>query len=328
MVTVRPLLSEVSEEALLDQILPFFTDQPGSIAGPGDDAAVLATGESVVATTDIMVRGRDWLDTWSSPGDVATKLLAQNLADIAAMGAVPTSVLVTLAADPATPVAWALEFARALGAGAAQGGVAVAGGDLSSAPAGVVMVSLVALGDLRGRSPVMRSGARPGDVLAVSGSLGWSAAGLELLHRGADPHESGRGLRTDCLNHHLRPSVDLAAGPQAADAGATSMLDISDGLLRDGARVARASGVRLALDADLLEPRVRALADVVGAAARECVLAGGEEHSLLATFPSEVPDGWYEIGRVEEGDGVTLGGEPQTPRGWDHFAQVPGPAPG
>jgi thiamine-monophosphate kinase len=319
MVTVPRTLAQVSEASLLAQILPFFGPRDGVLVGPGDDAAVLATSGSVVATTDSMVRGRDWRDEWSTAPDVAAKVLTQNLADVAAMGAVPTSILVTLVADPQTPVDWAVDFARALGAGADAAGVAVAGGDLSSAPAGTLVVSITALGDLQGRRAVLRSGARPGDVVAVCGTLGRSAAGLFLLESGTDPGEEAHGIRAWCLDQHLRPTAPLSEGPRAADAGATSMIDLSDGLLRDGARIAEASGARLALQRELLEPFVAPLRAAVGDAARECVLAGGEEHSLLATFGGPLPDGWRAIGRVEVGAGVTLDGEPQGPRGWDHF---------
>ncbi|GAB3444973.1 thiamine-phosphate kinase [Phycicoccus ginsengisoli] len=334
----RHTLAQVSEGALLAEIFPFFTGGPGMPVGPGDDAAVLATSNRTVATTDTMVRGRDWVDEWSTGADVAVKSLTQNLADVAAMGGVPTAVLVALMADPAVEVAWVLDFARALGDAAGRAGVAVAGGDLSSAPAGVLAVAITALGDLPGR-PVLRSGARPGDVVAVCGTLGRSAAGLELLRAGARPGEavarpaawadgdSGVGVGVgagsvagDCVAHHLRPVAPLGAGPQAAAAGATAMLDVSDGLLRDGSRIAAASGVRLALDSRLLAPDVDVLEEVVGGQALECVLAGGEEHSLLATFEGDPPAGWRALGRVEAGEGVTLDGEPQQPRGWDHFA--------
>lgn len=319
MVTAGRTLAQLSESLLLAEIFPFFAATPAVLVGPGDDAAVLATSGSVVATTDSMVRGRDWLDEWSTASDVAAKALTQNLADVAAMGGVPTSILVTLVADPQTSADWAVEFARALAAGAAAAGVAVAGGDLSSAPAGTLMVSITALGDLQGRAPVLRDGARPGDLVTVTGTLGRSGAGLALLQGGADPLGGAPGIRRECLSHHLRPTAPVAAGPQAADAGATSMLDLSDGLLRDGDRIARASGVRLALDSALLSADVGALREVVGEAALECVLSGGEEHSLLATFPGKPPSGWRVIGRVEQGAGVTLDGEPQSPRGWDHF---------
>ncbi len=320
MVTARRTLRDVSEGSLLAEIFPFFAPHPDVLLGPGDDAAVLRTSGSVVATTDAMVRGQDWLDEWSSAEDVAAKVLTQNLADVAAMGAVPTSVLVTLVADPAVPAAWAVDFARELGRLAEAAGVAVAGGDLSAAPPGTLVVSVTALGDLRGRAPVLRSGARPGDTVAVCGTLGRSGAGLVLLQTGTDPRSVPRGIRAECVAHHLRPQAPLGAGPQAADAGASAMLDVSDGLLRDGMRLASASGVRLALDRAALDEDVAAVEQAVGDQALECVLAGGEEHSLLATFAGELPMGWRALGRVEPGEGITLDDVPQTARGWDHFS--------
>lgn len=320
MVTAPRTLADVSEGELLRQIFPFFPASPALSVGPGDDAAVLLTGPTTVATTDSMIRGRDWLDEWSTAGDVATKLLTQNLADIAAMGATSTAVLVSLVADPTTGLDWVVEFARVLGDRASAAGVVVAGGDLSSAPAGVLMVSVTALGDLGERQPVLRSGARAGDAIAVNGSLGRSAAGLALLQGGADPTAVADGIPRSCLAHHLRPVAPLAAGPEAARAGATAMIDLSDGLLRDGHRIAAASGVRLALSPIGLYDDHASLEPVVGDAAWECVLAGGEEHSLLATFPGSVPDGWRTIGVVEAGEGVTLDGVVQAARGWDHFA--------
>lgn len=333
MITPAQTLGGLSEEGLLGSIFPFFTPQPGLLVGPGDDAAVVAASGPVVATTDAMVRGRDWLDQWSSASDVGSKLLTQNLADLAAMGAVGTSVLITLVSDPATPVAWARDFAKAVGEGAALAGVAVAGGDLSSAPPGVLLVSITALGDLQGRAPVLRSGARPGHTVAVCGTLGRSAAGLRLLEAGGDQATHGDhaahgeqgeqgGIRQLCLDHHRRPTAPLAAGPQAAVAGASAMLDVSDGLLRDGGRIARASGVCLDLESDAIAADVAALAPLLGeAVALDCVLAGGEEHSLLATFPSaELPPGWRALGAVREGEGISLDGRVQRQRGWDHFA--------
>lgn len=320
MVKAGRTLAQVSEASLLAEIFPFFRARAGVLVGPGDDAAVLASGGSVVVTTDAMVRGRDWLDEWSTAADVATKAFTQNVADVAAMGAVPTSLVVTLVADPSTPADWAVDFARTLGGLAHDAGVAVAGGDLSSAPAGTVMVSITALGDLQGRDPVLRSGARPGDTIAVHGTLGRSAAGLLLLQQDLAARDDRTGARGDCVAHHLRPVVEVAAGPAAADGGASAMLDVSDGLLRDGARIAAASGVRMALQHELLQPDLDVLGRAVGDVALECVLAGGEEHSLLATFRGPLPTGWRALGRVEEGSGVTLDGVAQAPRGWDHFA--------
>lgn len=311
-------LAGVGEEELLARIFPHLPGGPGVILGPGDDTALVAApGGSVLATTDAMVRQRDWRDEWSSGADVGAKVVAQNCADIAAMGGVPTGLLVTLIAEPATRLAWVEDFAAGLGEAARAAGVPVVGGDLSSAPEGTLVVSVTALGDLEGREPVLRSGARAGDVVAVAGSLGRSGAGWLLLERG----EADRGR---CLvDYHRRPAPDLAAGRAAAVAGATAMLDVSDGLVRDAGRIARASGVGLDLDPALLAGDVAALAPAVGEQeARRCVLTGGEEHSLLACFPAgtALPQGWRPLGRVVSGAGVTVGGVLQGPGGgWDHF---------
>lgn len=316
-------LGEVGEDGILAAILPFFPADPSDLVGPGDDAAVVAIGqEAVVVTTDTLVRDRDWRDDWSSAADVGAKAVTQNLADLAAMGAAPRSLVVALVADPATELDWVADLARSIGQTAGDAGATVIGGDLSSAPGGCLMVSVTALGDLQGRRPVLRSGARVGDVLAVTGSLGASEAGLRVL-AGADlaPDPRVRLLADRVVEQHRRPRSPLAAGPQAAEAGATAMIDVSDGLSRDAGRVARASGVGVDLRSEALAPDVDRIGPILGErVALECVLDGGEEHSLLATFPSPaVPDGWRVIGRVVPGDGVTLDGAELRPGGWDHF---------
>ncbi len=312
----RRTVGEVGEDELLAMVFPILAaagESTDVTVGPGDDAAVLALATGgLVATTDAVVRGRDWRDEWSTGEDVGAKVAAQNLADVAAMGARPVGLLVTLVMSTSTEVGWVLDLARGL----ATATCPVIGGDLSSAPEGVLVVSVTALGSLDGRSPVLRSGARAGDVVTVAGSLGLSGAGLHLLDAGrpdADP---------EAVAVHRRPRPPLALGPVAADAGATAMVDLSDGLLRDASRVASASGVRVDLSAAALERDVARLAPALGAElAQECVLGGGEEHSLLATFPagSTVPEGFRVVGAVRAGRGVALDGVPQQPRGWDHF---------
>ncbi len=315
-------LADVGESWLLEQIGPQLgsaTGGPRVLLGPGDDAAVVAAGQPVVVSTDAMVRGHDWRDEWSTPHDVAAKAVAQNLADLAAMGAEPTGLLVTLIADPATTVAWVLAFTEGLGAAAATAGCSVLGGDLSSAPPGTLAVSVTALGAVAPGSWVGRDGARPGDRVAVCGTLGRSAAGLLLLQQGRPDADAA------LVSVHRRPKPPLLAGPQAARAGARAMLDISDGLLLDGARIAAASGVALAFDTDALQPYAARLTSTIGAAAAwGCVLGGGEEHSLLACFPGSpasgtLPPGWTMIGRVRRGSGVLVDDEPVESRGWDHF---------
>jgi len=313
----RHTLGDVGEDGLLSVIFPLLPGGPGMLIGPGDDTALLATpGGSVLATTDAMVRGRDWLDEWSTGADVGAKTVAQNLADIAAMGGVPTGLLVTLIADPGTSLAWVRSFTQGLAKAAEEAGVPVLGGDLSSAPDGVLVVSVTALGSCPDGGPVCRSGAQVGDVLAVSGSLGHSAAGLLLLQRGQIE------LAPELVDYHRRPRPPHEQGPVAARAGASAMLDISDGLGRDAGRLARASGVRIELDEALLGDDVAQLLPVVGEEdAWRCVSEGGEEHSLLACFPSGavLPDGWRKIGEVVAGSGVRLRGQLITGGGWDHF---------
>lgn len=341
-------LSEVDEEEVLRRIFPNLRTGPSVLIGPGDDAAVvIQPSGSVVATTDTMVRGQDWHDEWSDAHDVGSKLVTQNLADIAAMGAVATGVLVTLAADPQLPLGWAVDFADGVADTAAWDGVPVVGGDLSSAGAGTVMVSITALGDLQGRRPVLRSGARVGDVVAVHGSLGESGGGLELYLAGERPtrwasvHEALAAAEVDRARDHLMwvhrtPTCSVSSGPLAADRGATAMIDLSDGLARDAARIGRASGVCLQLSrsrlvADFVEDTPLEMA--LGAQrALHHVLTGGEEHSLLATFPANCPlitqqtdpdVHWWVIGEVvaatPDGAHVTLDGEPVS-GGWDHFS--------
>ncbi|MFL6167893.1 MAG: thiamine-phosphate kinase [Ornithinibacter sp.] len=327
-------LRDVSEGELLARVFPVYAGASppewGSVpVGPGDDAAVVgAPGGTVVATTDSMVRGRDWRDEWSSGHDVGVKVAAQNLADIAAMGAVPTALLVSLVADPDLEVQWAVDLARGIASLAEQAGAPVVGGDLSSAAPGVVVVSVTALGDLRGLAPVLRSGARAGDVVAVCGSLGWSGGGLALYERGESDPDHGpkpdaggpagaeplggraRAVRA-LMRYHRAPVPPWRAGPRAAAAGAHALVDVSDGLVTDLGRVAAASGVRVDLDGAVLRDRFAAgpLTQALGAVeALHQVLAGGEEHSLVGVFadeaslpsPSRAPDD-ADVGAAPDG---------------------------
>jgi len=306
----------------------------------------------------MMIHGPDFRLAWSTPFDLGWKAAASNLADVAAMGAVPTALLVSLVADPDLDVEWAVDLARGIASLAEQAGAPVVGGDLSSAPPGVVVVSVTALGDLRGLAPVLRSGARPGDVVAVCGTLGWSGGGLALYERGEpDPDrvlapDAGAPVGTPSLDerslavralmrHHRAPLPPWRAGPRAAAAGAHALIDVSDGLVTDLGRVAEASGVRVDLDGAVLRSRFAAgpLALALGdAEALHQVLAGGEEHCLVGVFAAEasLPDAgeagegpglaepWRVIGRVlpDAGDGirVTVDGDVPDARGWDHFA--------
>lgn len=331
-------LAGVGEDALLAQIFPHYaTDDPRMLLGPGDDAAVLAAPDGrVVITTDTMVRGQDWRDDWSSGDHVGAKLVTQNVADLAAMGAVPTGLVVTLVADPATPVAWAVAVSRGIARQARAYGVPVVGGDLSSAPEGFVSVSITATGDLQGRTPVLRSGARVGDVVVVCGRPGPAGGGLALLMAGitARPESTWTAAEAELVAAQRVPTSPIAQGPVAAAGGASAMLDLSDGLVRDAGRVAAASGVTIDLDTAALLPYAEgALTQALGSQeALTQVLTAGEGHALLATCAPDAPlaaaAGWRVIGRVvaarrtQRGDlvRVTRDGAPVgTGGGWDHF---------
>lgn len=316
--TTSHTLRDLDEDELLARVFPTLPTRAEVQVGVGDDAAVLGvpSGRTVV-TTDSMVLGRDWLDDWSTGEDVGRKLVVQNLADVAAMGGTPTAVVVSLMAGLDTLVDWVAGFNEGVVAECAEQDVAVVGGDLSSAPDGVRVVSITAIGELAGERVVLRSGARPGQVVAVSDGLGRSDAGLRLLQQGrtADGPE--------WVDFHRRPRLRTAAGADAARAGATAMMDISDGLVRDARRMARAAGVAIRLDRALLDPFADLLRPAVGDEALECVLAGGEEHTLLAVFPvdADVPAGWTRIGEVAAGHGVHLDGRELVGGGWEHFGR-------
>ncbi len=290
---------------------------PATLLGPGDDAAVLTAADGrVVVSTDVLVEGVHFRLDWSTPHQVGRKAVAANLADVVAMGAVPTGLVVGLAVPGRTPVSTVDGLADGMWEEAAQVGVGVVGGDVVTSAE--LVVSVTALGDLQGRAPVTRTGARVGDVLGLCGRLGWSAAGLAVLRRGFRSPLAVVGA-------HRVPEPPYRAGPQAAAAGATSMIDISDGLLADAGHLAEGSGVSVDIDSAALPlpSRLLEVASALGADARHWVLTGGEDHALLASFPSEValPAGWTAIGAVREGRGVTLDGACyEGPGGWAHFA--------
>ncbi|MDQ1678812.1 MAG: thiamine-monophosphate kinase [Actinomycetota bacterium] len=311
-------VSEVGEFGLIARVTARLPQGSATILGPGDDAAiVLASDGRVVVSTDLLVEGRHFRRDWSGGYDVGRKAAAANLADIAAMGAQPTSLVVGLACPPDLPLEWAEALADGLREESALVGASVVGGDVSRADS--VIVAVTALGDLQGRAPVTRAGARAGDVVAVAGRLGWSAAGHAVLSRG---FRSPRVL----VDAHRRPEPPYAAGPAASVLGATAMCDVSDGLIADLGHLAVASGVGIDLRRDAFTV-TRQLADAAQALGKDpidWVLTGGEDHALVATFPATVALGadWRVVGAVRVGSGVTVDGEPwEGTAGHDHFAR-------
>lgn len=316
-------LSDLGEFGLIGHIGSIVrSTAPGAdvLVGPGDDAAVMRVRKGhVVVSTDVMVEGRHFRRDWAEAVDVGHRAAAQNLSDINAMGGRAQWLTVGLAAPADLPAAWALDFTRGFAEECALVGAGLVGGDVSRADQ--VVISVTAIGACT-ISPVLRSGASPGDVVALCGRQGWAAGGLAVL---------GRGFRSPrvLVESYRRPEPPYDAGPTAADAGATAMIDISDGLLAEAGHLAVSSGVSLDIETssfEIPEPLV-AVGAAIGADPLQFILGGGDDHALLATFPagSALPSGWTRIGTVGEaasGDqpAVTVDGAPYDgPTGWSHF---------
>lgn len=321
MVEIVPTTSvgEFGEHRLIAAIAQRIGTNDSVLVGVGDDAAVVPISDPrLVASTDLYVQDRHFRLNWSSAHDIGRKVAAASLADVYAMGAVGAAIVVGLVLPASAEVTWVLELADGLAAECETVGTQVVGGDISAGDS--IVICSTALGDLQGRQPVTRRGARPGDIVAIAGNFGWSAAGLAVLMRG---FSSPRAV----VNAHRCPQPPYLAGPLAASAGATAMLDISDGLVSDLGHIALASGVSI----DIESTRVPIADQILQAASAfnvdplQWVLSGGEDHGFAATFPSGValPADFVPIGRVSDEDPglVSVDGQPRPDlQGFDHFA--------
>jgi len=289
------LLSELGEFGLLAEL-----EARGLAHGIADDAALFHGG--LVVTQDLLLEEVHFRREWTSWRDLGYKAAAVNLSDLAAMGARPMALLVTLTLPPELDVAAVLE----LYAGLNEPGFPVVGGDTNAAAD--VSVAVTAIGYSE-RVPG-RGGARPGDALVVTGPLGGAAAGLRALELGLEGFE-------DLVALQRRPPYRLDAGAALA-AKAHAMIDISDGIGADAARIAERSGCRLVVEVDALPlaPRV----DELGA---DPFWTMGEDYELLAALaPRDAEEsGFAVVGWCEEGEGAALrrGDELLAPAGWDHF---------
>ncbi|BBY21672.1 thiamine-phosphate kinase [Mycobacterium stomatepiae] len=309
-------LGQVGEFAVIDRLVRGRVQPDAVLLGPGDDAAVVSTGDGrALVSTDMLVADRHFRLDWSTPRDVGRKAIAQNAADIEAMGGRATAFVVGFGAPADTPAADADALVDGMWAEAARVGAGIVGGDLVRSPLWVLSVAV--LGDLGGRAPVLRSGAKPGAVVAVAGELGRSGAGYSLWHNEISGFDE---LRT----RHLVPEPPYGQGVVAAAAGAQAMIDISDGLVADLRHVADASGVGIDLHTAALAPDRDALS-AAGAAAGidpwSWVLGGGEDHALVACFGGPAPPGWRVIGQVLDGPArVLVDGAPwRGYAGWQSF---------
>ncbi|MBE0011707.1 thiamine-phosphate kinase [Arthrobacter sp. AET 35A] len=322
----------LSESEILQRIFPRLLNAEVAVVGPGDDAAILTAEDGrVVISIDTLVEGQDFRLNRSnghitSGFDIGWKAAAQNLSDINAMGARATSMVVSLTLPGQTPVDLIEDFVEGLAAAIRELGAAgcgVVGGDLGAGQE--LAVSIAVTGTLDHREPILRSGAEAGDVVALAGTVGRAAAGLALMESDHLFTRLSPDLQELTLRQQ-RPRPPLAGGPAAAMAGARSMLDVSDGLVRDAGRIAMASGVSIHIDPLAIERFTQPLleaAQLLDVDPRDWVLSGGEDYALLATFPprSVLPGGFTRIGSVSAGEPtVRVGAVSKGPGGWDHFA--------
>jgi thiamine-monophosphate kinase len=281
-------LSELGEAGLLAEL-----EHRGLASGLDREGAW--DGERAV-TQDVLVESVHFRLEWTSWRDLGYKTAAVNLSDLAAMGAVPEGLLVSLALPSDTEVDDVLELYEGLN----EPGVPVVGGDSVSAPAAYVGVTAL------GRSARVpgRAGARPGDVLVVTGPLGGAAAGLHVLQHGLDGFD-------ELVGRHRRPPVRLEEGQRLA-AVAHALVDLSDGILADASRIAERSGCRVVIEPERLPlaPRIEEVADLP-------FWTSGEDYELLAalTVGDATESGFPVVGRCEEGSGI----EPADAGGWDSF---------
>lgn len=310
-------LGEAGEFGTISQITRRLTMPPSVSVGPGDDGAVFLINGSAVTSVDMLVEGVHFRRDWSSPAEIGHKAVAVNVSDLEAMGAEPVAMVIALGAPMDLEYGWVKEFVTGVREEAELANVALVGGDMTQASE--ITISVTVIGETGGRAPVLRSGAQPGDVVAVRGRLGWSAAGLAAL---------GRGFRSPraAVDAHRIPQVPYGAGREAALAGATAMIDISDGLLADLGHIATASGVSIDLESARFEigDPVQTVAAAINADPLRFVLAGGEDHALAATFaPGQVPDSWDVVGKVipaADGPQVLVDGHGwDGESGWTHF---------
>jgi thiamine-monophosphate kinase len=332
---------ELSEDGLVAAIRTVLSGETsGVIVGLGDDAAVVEPGTgSSVLTTDLLVDGVHFERGSTSARDLGAKAIAVNVSDIAAMGASPRYALASLALPSDIEAAWVVELYGGMRAACDEYALALVGGDLSRAER--LVISVVVLGEVsRGRA-VTREGARAGDAIVVTGSLGAAAAGLALSRAPAPVLLAAlsAGWARELLDALARPAARVGEGVTLAQCGATAMMDLSDGLAKDLSRLCIASGVgaRVRLADVPIPEAVRAAAAALAVDPLDLAISGGEDYELLATIaPTEV-DGARErlrdrfglaltqVGDIVEGQGLVAvdahdAESTMEPKGWDHFA--------
>jgi thiamine-monophosphate kinase len=278
--------ARATEKRLIEIIRRASARRPGVRVGIGDDCAVLesSAGSLLLATTDLLIEDVHFRRRWAEPADIGWKSLAVNLSDIAAMGGRPRWALVALACPEDVTVEEAEAFYEGALALASEHDVAIVGGDTSSSPRGWI-VNITLLGEATA-PPLLRSTARVGDVIAVTGALGRAAAGLALLERRTAPAGVAADVLAGLTSAHLRPRPRVSEGQWlGAAGGVTAMIDLSDGLATDLGHIAEESavGARVGLDRLPVDAGTRALASALGRDALAWATGGGEDYELLLT---------------------------------------------
>lgn len=317
---MRPeTVGDRGEFPLIDQITAGLPSGDAVVLGPGHDCAVFRVSGDVAVSVDTMVENVHFRRDWSSAHDVGRKAVASSVADLEAVGARPTAMVMSLSMPAELEVAWVNDFEAGVRDECTRSGILLVGGDLSRSRD--IVVSCTVMGDLEGRAPVTRAGAKPGQVVAVCGRLGWAAAGLAVL---------GRGFRSPraVVVAHRYPEPPYGQGIVAAESGAAAMIDVSDGLLADLGHLARSSGVCIDVHSqtlDVAEPQRVVAAAIGGGDPLRFILTGGDDHALAACFEtSDVPPGWRVIGSVLAGEpGVLVDGAAWAGgvTGWQHFSE-------
>lgn len=315
--------------------------EPGVVVGIGDDAAVLEEGGGqLVFTTDLMVEGVHFERGSSAARDLGAKAVTVNVSDIAAMGASPRYAIAAVAVPPDVEAAWVIELTGGMREACAEYALALVGGDTNRAE--LIVLSVAVVGEVAPGRAVTRVGARPGDRVVVTGALGAAAGGLAISK--APPEEAASALSEpwgrELSQAFARPVARVGEAQILSRAGATAMMDVSDGLAIDLSRLCRASGVgaRVALAEVPVADALRHAAAQLGVDALELALSGGEDYELVTTLPQDAVEtaradliqGFgttlSDVGVIVEGSGVVAVREDGSesalrPAGWDHFGR-------
>jgi thiamine-monophosphate kinase len=291
----------------------FGTNHRGVQVGIGDDAAVVATGEHTVITTDMAVEGTHFNCQWSGAFEIGRKITAANLADIYAMGATPTYLVVAVTLSGDESMEWISELAQGIKHEASSCGAVVVGGDL--ARGAIKVISMSALGEVE--KAVTRSGAQVGDSIYVSSLPGWSAAGLSCIEK-----SELNDLESYAVEEFCSPTLDYSMAVAFAHKGAHAMCDVSDALVIQAEQLAQASGVQLVFDAEAFKTseefaQLSELAEASGVDVWQWIFAGGEDHVFLATG-KDLPG--LCVGVVKTGSGVIGLEMKKAPDTWRHFS--------